>query len=431
MKKILILSLIISIISQVQGLAQWEKLTNGISFKNAAIWYLDIDEDDGSDILMSSYDHLYYTTTNGDYWQKIVHPESEEFQNVRAIAVNKNIFVIQVESNPFLYISKDYGKNWIKSDSLYWQFEPGGSRVYAHTFNTIEFINDELFVGTDGGLFILSKNGKSWISPPFYTNYDIKFPPNVRSILKKDSMIFVGETGGIYVSKDSGNNWEKLEIDTNTKHPGIESILSIDDLLFAFAGRINQNLYMSKDNGINWSIVNNDIDFHNVPMRKCNKRIFIRDFGKGIFYSDDSGKTFIPIPNGYNKEWAGYFIMNDDYFFVGTGAAGEPSGLYRAPISNCEIKVTDVKHKNINKGTKLFPNPATDRLYLDLNTESWHLSTGGMEIYNTFGEKMSNVSANILGEKIAVDVSGLNPGMYFLSYSTMDGKFVEKFIVIK
>ncbi len=84
-----------------------------------------------------------------------------------------------------------------------------------------------------------------------------------------------------------------------------------------------------------------------------------------------------------------------------------------------------------NQNLRIYPNPATDRIYLELNTENWQLSTGGMEIYNTFGEKMSNVSANILGEKIAVDVSGLNPGMYFLSYSTMDGKFVEKFVVVR
>ncbi len=107
----------------------------------------------------------------------------------------------------------------------------------------------------------------------------------------------------------------------------------------------------------------------------------------------------------------------------------------KAPKKGIEILIREgfldvVEHPEENEMT-LYPNPATDMLYIDNNLSTWEIQQAGLELYNIYGEIIPAIEHKITSERISVDVSALNPGIYYITLSTNNTRFVKKFTVIK
>ena len=80
--------------------------------------------------------------------------------------------------------------------------------------------------------------------------------------------------------------------------------------------------------------------------------------------------------------------------------------------------------ENSEDALSLFPNPATEELRIK-NTE---LRIEKVEIYDAIGQSVLNLNPEAGREQVRVDVSGLNPGIYFLKIRDGQRVYSEKFI---
>ncbi|MDD5289971.1 MAG: T9SS type A sorting domain-containing protein [Patescibacteria group bacterium] len=97
-----------------------------------------------------------------------------------------------------IYVSADGGKKWkdisIKSD-----------RLGINTVNCLAVQGNQLFAGTQAGLFVSTDDGVSWTAVP-----GISWDTSVRALAVSGKNIFLGTWGkGLFLSTDSGTTWSK------------------------------------------------------------------------------------------------------------------------------------------------------------------------------------------------------------------------------
>ena len=81
-----------------------------------------------------------------------------------------------------------------------------------------------------------------------------------------------------------------------------------------------------------------------------------------------------------------------------------------------EEKIEENKSQDIN----VYPNPVTDRLYIDAEVEE-------VEVYDVYGRLQDNKTTRQQGDE-AIDVSRLNNGVYFVRIKTDSGDVVRRFV---
>ncbi|MCK9439052.1 MAG: T9SS type A sorting domain-containing protein [Patescibacteria group bacterium] len=79
---------------------------------------------------------------------------------------------------------------------------------------------------------------------------------------------------------------------------------------------------------------------------------------------------------------------------------------------------------DISSEVKLYPNPATDNIYLQLPNSPINSAKGA--VYNVIGAQVMDFNFNSNTENL--DISSLPTGMYMLKIQTSDGRGVKKFI---
>ncbi|MFA7049830.1 MAG: T9SS type A sorting domain-containing protein [Patescibacteria group bacterium] len=79
---------------------------------------------------------------------------------------------------------------------------------------------------------------------------------------------------------------------------------------------------------------------------------------------------------------------------------------------------------DISSEVKLYPNPATDNIYLQIPNSPINSAKGA--VYNVIGAQVMDFTVNSNTENL--DISSLPTGMYMLKIQTSDGRGVKKFI---
>ncbi|MBK7869703.1 MAG: T9SS type A sorting domain-containing protein [Saprospiraceae bacterium] len=121
---------------------------------------------------------------------------------------------------------------------------------------------------------------------------------------------------------------------------------------------------------------------------------------------------------------------------------GDPDNWSRTAVESSDVEEAvvlplfeDAKVKTLDitlpKEVKVFPNPTTDELYVELG--GFKGRAAHIQIFNTVGQLMSQVEIDKVGEEATrLDVSKLTSDMYFLKvYVPNEGVFTQKFIVRK
>ncbi|MGD0589787.1 MAG: hypothetical protein ABSA44_03165 [Bacteroidota bacterium] len=92
--------------------------------------------------------------------------------------------------------------------------------------------------------------------------------------------IFVGTNGGVFLSTNNGIRWKKINSDLTNTHVGSFAISGNN----IFAGTSGAGVFLSTDNGTSWSAVNSgltDIDVYSIV--KSGTNIFVGTNGKGVW----------------------------------------------------------------------------------------------------------------------------------------------------
>ena len=132
----------------------------------------------------------------------------------------------------------------------------------------------------------------------------------------------------------------------------------------------------------------------------------------------DRGKTLIEESNGYVFA-AGDFA--DNAAFGSTGLYTDPgvTGIYLTRIGGGTVGVNELEKMPF----RVYPNPATDFVYLDLENIKDDAFT--LSIYTTDGREVTStlLSQNDARPGFRYDISGLAQGNYFLRLETSQGEF--------
>jgi hypothetical protein len=81
-----------------------------------------------------------------------------------------------------------------------------------------------------------------------------------------------------------------------------------------------------------------------------------------------------------------------------------------------EEKIEENKSQDIN----VYPNPVTDRLYIDAEVEE-------VEVYDVYGRHQVTKTSSHQGD-LSIDVSNLNSGVYFIRMNTNKGEIIKRFV---
>lgn len=336
-----------------------------------------------------------------------------------------------------LFVSYDDGDTWI--NLTYGKANTGERRILSIYYDS--FV-DKLYAGGDSAVFASTDNGATWsltavksvnrvndISKagfnvivsygiPGYPSGGIYYSEDDMSTYKEatipsapvfgfetgGAMAFAGSRDGAYVSTDYGLTWTL----SGSGHPGgarygplVRHHGSI------YAGDINgHGLWRSSDEGNTWKEVNSTV-FKNfcqvLDMVSGNKAIVLIAEGAcnvdgPVKLSADSGKTWINPPG----------LPLGLYSRLGRNTTGDCFYIFeqntRILYRNCNPKL-DVAHTAAAL-TGIYPNPVTTLLHVEgwRNAEARLIDINGKEVYRReFRE-----------EEIQLDMSGLQPGAYFL-----------------
>jgi len=299
--------------------------------------------------------------------------------------------------------STNNGKNWIRP--YIYGFYPAALSLAS--------LGNYLYVGmSDYGLHIFKKNDTSWAAA---TNL---IQNSVFCIMPDKDILFAGLADGIYQSIDSGYTWNKL--DNKLTNSVVINLIKNNEKLYAvmeYSGVI-----LSTDRGLNWHSINNGlIDTNMTCLTILGDTMFAGTYYKGIFYSTNGGNSWIKENSFLKDSLIQGFLISGDYIFVGAG-----SGIFRTKIS--DFGKTMVKDfESSDKGISLYPNPTQSTLNIHLEQE--YSTPSQIKIIDILGQE---VLFNIIQPGIRdykIDLPGLLPGLYFISFQNGTVNEIKKFLV--
>ena len=330
MKK-LYYSSIIFLIIQVNTLGQWEEihLPDTTFFQQLGV--SELVECNG--ILIAHRDHLFSSSNEGATWERLPFEKAAN----HLYSTGQILFLDTYDGQFFR--SLDNGYTWINIDTTFLLYNslPEPNDVYTIAIiNSFAFDSNEIFVGTDAGIFQSQNNGISWTPSSDglpYDYYNLHFT-RITSLLITGSKMYAGtEDRGIYISTDNGHSWRSINdglVESSgdyTYLPTIRAIIYNGTAVFALAGniyRLNGNniwektqigiqgsgvfsiaykdsilfaltleaLYSSHDNGNNWNEIYSSSLFQSgssVGIKIFNSGFYLFGVDFGVYSSSDNG----------------------------------------------------------------------------------------------------------------------------------------------
>ncbi len=176
--------------------------------------------------------------------------------------------------------------------------------------------------------------------------------------------------------------------------------------------------YITTDNGNTWKL---NIDWNNLYGNYYNcdtKEMAIDSLGNlwaGYSMSTDYGFTWTTDTSGLElgtDTWVECMGVNaNGYVFL----AMANRGLYRSRIPFKKLSVSEAMQ---TEQYKVFPTPATDKIYIKSNAETYNVR---ISIFTIEGIEILNTEY-----KTSIDISNLSPGLYYIKI----GKEVKRFVKV-
>ena len=109
----------------------------------------------------------------------------------------------------------------------------------------------------------------------------------------------------------------------------------------------------------------------------------------------------------------------------GPGGTIASTTTYCTCMNTC-LAIVGIEETKNNLNSLVYPNPANDKLYIDVNTQSNELIE--INIENMLGEIVSNTIAN-QNEKILINLSDFKNGIYFITVKQNTNSTTQKIII--
>lgn len=291
-----------------------------------------------------SSETLFRYNKNGLQWDRF-YPQGFDINEQSQIVSNsKGELFVSIEYQGVLK-SKDNGENWI-STSI-----PTGEATCISIAN-----NDDIFAGTQSGLYCSKNNGSTW-------NLTRMNEKRINTIWISDRIFFCSIGSSAFQSFDNGNNW--TNISWNLPKFSITKIAG-DSHGNIYVALRNNNLFKLRPGEKNWIQVYNGLEISKITsiVVNTNDHIFLSTSRDGNFRSKDGGGTWqssnsgLILPNIICST-----IDSDGFLYAGTFQ----TGVYRTLLSTTLLSLPS---QNIDMGSVLFGNTITDSILIKNNGKS-------------------------------------------------------------
>jgi photosystem II stability/assembly factor-like uncharacterized protein len=229
----------------------------------------------GNKIYVGTYTGVFYTTNNGNNWDKTTDVGSSYISSVNTNG--SNVFAGTTNG---VYISNDNGNSWIFKRMV----TINNDRVQVLASN-----GNKIVAGTSNNVFLSTDNGQNWTK--------IGLNEFIYSLAIRDNTLFVGTFDGVKTTSDNGVSWRSPN-DGLTRKIVYTMTLIGSNIMVGTAGSvyfstIDGNLWTEKNNGFAEIDVSAFATFGN--------DVFATTIGGNIYVSQNNQNTWVQKPN-FNSE---------------------------------------------------------------------------------------------------------------------------------
>ena len=272
-------------------------------------------------------------------------------------------------------------------------------------------------------------NGNQGIGLTFGTIFTIHNAP------ADTNYIYVGtDDANVWRSKDYGVNWELITTGLPYRYcmsietdPNDAEIVYVAFSGFRWADDI-AHIYKSTNAGDTWAPISGDmpdIPVNDIQIAKYpgDTTTLIVGTDVGCYYSFNEGLNWdllgseLPIASVYEI----YYDGPTNTLFAGTYGRG--AWKISVPIQEPPV-IQTIDEKNIS--IHIFPNPASEFIQVEISGMS---NQANIEIYNSLGDKVYSSNATSVNH-LAIPVSQLPKGNYFLQWTGDGNKLIKQFVVM-
>ena len=226
-------------------------------------------------IAITDFHGVFVSKSGVNQWQP-VNLGLPDRVDVNAITMLNDLWVIGTSKHG-IFISGDKGNMWSRSNK-------GLPDIPVRSLISV---NDNLFAGTDKGIYVSPDRGMSW-SHQFGTG-------QVNGFTLLNDKIYAALVDGAIVSDDTGKNWKYI-YKPHTLHD------ISNDGSFIYAMTLGAGLLKSSNDGLSWEDANGGFPahrFYTFEVKEANQNLFAAQW-HGIYRSTDRGDHWVRINTGKN-----------------------------------------------------------------------------------------------------------------------------------
>ncbi len=327
----------------------------------------------------------------------------------------------------------------------------------------IEVDGDNIFAGTEMGLYLSTDNGTTWNTTSLVNK-------DVRSLLLHGDNLYAGVWGGgVYKSTDNGTTW--TSVSKGYTNASVNALVADGDGNI-YAGTFDYGVLKSEDDGDNWTMLDIDTRFVWSMVVNSSGTVFAGTYGEGVFKSLDGGTTWFRTNNnlgathiysmrkdtddniyatgwssgvyvlpGVDKEddWGslGMFGLDVSSLYVDTETnrlfAGTADGNFYvndSPLTAVEDEpVAEVVEYGLSQN---YPNPFNPATTINFSLRE--NTNVRLAVYSILGEEVAvliNSNLNAGTHNVSFDASKLSTGVYIYRIETPNFTDSKKMILIK
>jgi hypothetical protein len=292
---------------------------------------------------------------------------------------------------------------WVEKNNSLW-----GGRGHAFAVD-----GDNIFVGTEGGVFLSSNNGASWT--PRSTGLTSL---RIRALAIIGSNIFAATYGeGVFHSTNNGVSWTAVNTGLINKEVWALTVIGSN----IFAGTHGHGVFLSTNNGASWTQVNTGL-VHN-----SSTAYYIYDFAVsgsnlfvgtylGVFRSTNNGTSWTEANIGLTNMDVSALAVSGGNIYAGTGGGGVFLSTNNG--ANWNAVNTGLTNQHVNTlladGTNLYAG-TNNRMFLSTNNGStWTAINNGLEssisvgVYSSVAKGGGNIFIGMSGGLFHSSDNGAN-----------------------
>ena len=137
---------------------------------------------------------------------------------------------------------------------------------------------------------------------------------------------------------------------------------------------------------------------------------------------EDFSTIFLDFPNITINSYGLLGLINNEKYYWRVGQVDALGEIHWSEIWNFQIDRTDFQTYRV------YPNPVRDKL--NIWFQEYNTNTANITIYNTAGQLMQTHIIDEAGKQITIDLTGLQRGLYVISYNDGVSSWTEKIVIL-